>query len=82
MALMEILTGEVEVWWDMQFVVQPILQPGWLNQSQSEQPIWSPEEQLEEFPKQCGKSVGNNNNAPKLTVITVTPTVQGDTEVN
>ena len=26
--------------------------------------------------------VGNNDNAPKLTVFTVTPTVQGDTEVN
>lgn len=80
MALKEIVTGEVNIW-DTQFV-QPILQPEWLNQSWSQQSIWSPEEQLEKFPAQCGMPVGNDDNAPKLAVFPVTPTVQGDTEVD
>ena len=81
-ALTGVLAGEVAVWWDMQFVVQPILQLEWLNQSRSQQPIWSPEEQLEKLPEQCGMPVGKNDNAPKLTVFTVTPTVQGDAEAD
>lgn len=39
----------VNAWWDMQFL-GAVLQPRWLNQSQSQQHIWNPKRHLDKIP--------------------------------